>query len=90
MRAALVYPLAGVAGCFAVWAWWRGASGLWLLPGIASLVLFGWPLAQVDTAIAARACAADVGVYIAASLLWMWPTRGSDRPPGIWQARACA
>ena len=36
MPAALVYPLAAlaeIAGCFAIWAWWRGASSLWLLPG---------------------------------------------------------
>lgn len=58
MRAALVYPLAGVAGCFAIWAWWRGALGFWLLPGIASLVLFGWLLVQVDTRVAGRAFAA--------------------------------
>ena len=51
MPATLVYPLAAlaeIAGCFAVWVWWRGASPLWLLPGIASLALFGWLLAQVE------------------------------------------
>lgn len=40
---AVLYTLAAlaeIAGCFAVWAWWRGATPLWLLPGVASLVLF--------------------------------------------------
>lgn len=33
--------IAEIAGCFAFWAWLRlGKSPLWLLPGIASLVVF--------------------------------------------------
>ena len=33
--------LAEIAGCFAFWAWLReGRSGLWIVLGIASLVLF--------------------------------------------------
>lgn len=83
--AALVYPLAAlaeIAGCFAVWAWWRGASVLWLLPGMAALMLFGWLLAQVDADFAGRAFAAYGGVYIAASLLWMWGAEGQR--PDLW------
>jgi len=83
--AALIYPvaaLAEIAGCFAIWAWWRGsASVLWLAPGIASLALFGWLLAQVEAGFAGRAFAAYGGVYIAASLLWMWSVEG-QRPDG--------
>ena len=72
--------IAEIAGCFAVWAWWRlGASPLWLLPGIVSLALFGWLLAQVETSTAGRAFAAYGGVYIAASVLWMWLAEG-ERP----------
>ncbi|MCR9111080.1 MAG: YnfA family protein [Rhodobacteraceae bacterium] len=86
MPVALIYPLAAlaeIAGCFAVWAWWRGgASALWLLPGVASLVLFGWLLAQVDASFAGRAFAAYGGVYIAASLLWMWIAEGQR--PDAW------
>ncbi|EPX84077.1 YnfA family protein [Salipiger mucosus] len=85
MPAAVIYPLAAlaeIAGCFAVWAWWRGASSLWLLPGIASLALFGWLLAQVDTDFAGRAFAAYGGVYIAASLVWMWGAEGQQ--PDLW------
>ena len=83
MPVALIYPLAAlaeIAGCFAVWAWWRGgATPLWLLPGVASLMLFGWLLAQVE---AGRAFAAYGGVYIAASLLWMWGVEGQR--PDTW------
>lgn len=71
MPTTLIYPLAAlaeIAGCFAIWAWWRGASILWLLPGIVSLALFGWLLAQVDAGFAGRAYTAYGGVYIAASL----------------------
>jgi len=85
MPAALIYPLAAlaeIAGCFAIWAWWRGASPLWLPPGVASLALFGWLLAQVDAGFAGRAYAAYGGVYIAASLLWMWAAE--VQRPGLW------
>jgi len=34
--------LAEIAGCFAFWAWLRlDRSPLWLIPGMASLALFG-------------------------------------------------
>ncbi|MEI4484791.1 YnfA family protein [Frigidibacter sp. MR17.14] len=72
---ALLYPLAAlaeIAGCFAVWAWWRGgASALWLVPGIAALAVFAWALALTPPAVAGRSFAAYGGVYIAASLGWM-------------------
>ena len=69
--------LAEIAGCFAFWAWWRlDKSILWLVPGMASLALFGWLLTQADSAFAGRAYAAYGGVYIAASLLWLWLAEG--------------
>ena len=72
--------LAEIAGCYAIWAWWRlGASALWIAPGLASLALFGWLLAQVDTGFAGRTYAAYGGVYIMASLGWMWLAEG-QRP----------
>lgn len=72
--------LAEIAGCFAIWAWWRlGASAVWLVPGVASLIAFGWLLAQIDSAFAGRAYAAYGGVYIVASVLWMWLAEG-ERP----------
>jgi small multidrug resistance family-3 protein len=48
-------------------------------PAFFSLALFGWLLAQVETAAAGRAFAAYGGVYIAASLAWMWLVEG-ERP----------
>lgn len=69
--------LAEIAGCFAVWAWLRqGASAWWLLPGMASLAGFAWALAQVESDAAGRAFAAYGGVYIGASLLWLWAVEG--------------
>ncbi len=70
--------LAEIAGCFAFWAWLRlGKSPLWTLPGIASLILFAWALTLVETGHAGRAYAAYGGVYIAASLLWLWAVEGT-------------
>ena len=74
--------LAEIAGCFAVWAWLRQrASPLWLLPGLAALAAFAWLLALAPSEFAGRATAACGGVYIAASLLWLWAVEG-QRPDG--------
>ncbi len=62
-----------IAGCFAFWAWARlGQSPLWLLPGITSLIAFAWLLTRVEADFAGRAYAAYGGIYICASLLWLW------------------
>ena len=72
--------LAEIAGCFAFWSWLRvGRSPLWVLPGLASLVLFAFLLTLVDSPAAGRAFAAYGGVYIAASVLWLWLVEG-QRP----------
>src|SRR3546814_3606078 len=80
MQTALAYigaAVAEIAGCFAFWSWLRlGASPWWLLPGVASLVLFAWLLTLADAAAAGRAYAAYGGVYICASLLWLWTVEG--------------
>ncbi len=92
MTAALAYPLAALAeigGSFAIWMWWRqGASALWLVPGLLSLALFGWLLAQVESLTAGRAFAAYGGVYIAASLGWMWLAEGHR--PDRWDLAGAA
>ncbi|MCO6048807.1 YnfA family protein [Mesorhizobium sp. RP14(2022)] len=65
--------LAEIAGCFAFWAWARlGQSPLWLIPGLVSLALFAWLLTLVDSDAAGRTFAAYGGVYIVASVLWLW------------------
>ena len=69
--------LAEIAGCFAFWAWWRlGHSPVWLAPGVLSLALFAFLLTLVPSDAAGRAYG---GVYIAASLLWLWLVEG-QRP----------
>jgi small multidrug resistance family-3 protein len=76
MRSFLVYSgaaLAEIAGCFAVWSVLRqGAAAWWLAPGLAMLALFAGLLTLIDSAAAGRAFAAYGGVYIAASLVWLW------------------
>lgn len=74
--------LAEIAGCFAVWHWWRGASSLWLIPAALVLAAFALALAITPPAHAGRSFAAYGGVYIAASLLWMWLVERSR--PDIW------
>ncbi|MGE0284148.1 MAG: YnfA family protein [Rhizobiaceae bacterium] len=75
-----LYALAAlteIAGCFAFWAWLRlGKSAFWLIPGVASLVAFAWLLTLVDVPAAGRAYAAYGGIYISASLGWLWLAEG--------------
>ena len=70
--------LAEIAGCFAFWAWLRlGKSVLWVIPGTLSLIAFAWLLTYVESDAAGRAYAAYGGVYIVASLLWLWAAEGA-------------
>jgi small multidrug resistance family-3 protein len=79
-RTALVYlgaAFAEIAGCFSFWAWLReGRPVWWLAPGMVSLAAFAWLLTLVDSAAAGRAYAAYGGVYICASLVWLWMVEG--------------
>jgi small multidrug resistance family-3 protein len=69
--------VAEIAGCFAFWAWLRlGKSVWWLAPGMVSLALFAYLLTLVDSEAAGRAYAAYGGVYIIASLGWLWSVEG--------------
>lgn len=92
MKSMLVFALTALAeigGCFAFWAWWRlDKSVWWLLPGLAALVLFAWLLTLVESDAAGRAYAAYGGVYIAASLLWLWGVEGVR--PDRWDAMGAA
>lgn len=77
--------LAEIAGCFSFWAWLRlGKSPWWLVPGMASLALFAWLLTLVDSSAAGRTYAAYGGVYIVASLGWLWAVEGLR--PDRWDA----
>lgn len=74
----ILAAFAEIAGCFAFWAWWRvDKSVLWLAPGVASLVLFAWLLSLADSPAAGRTYAAYGGIYIAASLAWLWGAEGT-------------
>lgn len=80
MRTFAIYigaALAEIAGCFAFWAWLRLGKPAWVLvPGLVSLALFAWLLTFADSSAAGRAYAAYGGVYIAASLAWLWAAEG--------------
>ncbi len=69
---------AEIAGTFAFWAWLRlDRSILWVVPGVASLIVFAFVLTRVDVGLAGRAFAAFGGVYIVGSLLWLWTVEGA-------------
>lgn len=80
MKLYLIYAaaaLAEIAGCFAFWAWLRMDKSIgWLVPGVASLVVFAWLLTLIPVDAAGRAYAAYGGIYIVASLLWLWAVEG--------------
>jgi small multidrug resistance family-3 protein len=66
-----------IAGCFAFWLWMRrGAAPVVVLLGIGSLIAFGLVLTRIESAFAGRAYAAYGGIYIAASLIWLWVVEG--------------
>jgi small multidrug resistance family-3 protein len=72
--------IAEIAGCFAFWIWLRqDRSALWVAPGIAALAIFAWLLTLAPTEHAGRAYAAYGGIYIVASLAWLWLAEG-QRP----------
>jgi small multidrug resistance family-3 protein len=69
-----------IAGCFAFWTWVRrGGAPYVVLLGVASLICFAMALTRVDSSFAGRAYAAYGGIYIAASLVWLWTVEG-QRP----------
>src|SRR5688572_9899657 len=73
----------------------RGAPGIAAL-GILSLIGFAVAFTRVDGAFAGRAYAPYGGIYIAASLVWLWGVEGQrplrrpgHRPEGGTQNRLC-
>jgi small multidrug resistance family-3 protein len=85
----ILSAIAEIAGCFAFWAVLRrGMSAWWLLPGMLALAVFALALTRVDAAFAGRAFAAYGGVYIAASLAWLWVVEGAR--PDRWDAAGAA
>ena len=92
MKNFLVYAVSAVAeiaGCFAFWSWLRlGKSPMWIIPGLLSLAVFAYLLTLVDTSAAGRAYAAYGGLYIVASLLWLWGVE--DVRPDRWDISGAA
>ena len=85
MLAYLAAALAEIAGCFAFWAWLRlDKSPWWLVPGMASLALFAYLLTLLDAEHAGRTYAAYGGVYITASIFWLWAIEGAK--PHRWDS----
>lgn len=76
----LYYVLAAVleiSGCFALWAVLRlHRSAWWIAPGMLALLLFAIVLTRIHVTLAGRAYAAYGGIYILASLAWMWAVEG--------------
>lgn len=92
MRSLVLYLAAGfaeIAGCFAFWAWVRlGRSPWWAVAGTISLIVFAYLLTKVDGRFAGRVFAAYGGVYIVASLLWLWVVESVR--PDRWDALGAA
>jgi small multidrug resistance family-3 protein len=81
--------IAEIAGCFSFWVWLRlGKSVWWLAPGMVSLALFAWLLALVPSEAAGRTFAAYGGIYIVASIIWLWLVEG--RVPDRWDISGAA
>jgi len=92
MESILAYVFAAfaeIAGCFAVWAWLRkDQSAWWLAPGAIALAAFAYLLTRVESDAAGRAYAAYGGIYIAASLVWLWAVEGVT--PDRWDLAGAA
>jgi len=80
---------AEIAGCFAFWSWLKlGKAAWWVAPGLVSLGAFAWLLTLIESHYAGRAFAAYGGIYIAASLLWLWAVEGAR--PDRWDLLGAA
>jgi small multidrug resistance family-3 protein len=85
----VVAALGEIGGCFAFWSWLRlHKSPFWIGPGVLALIVFAIALTRVDAAAAGRAYAAYGGVYIVASLCWLW--RVEHIRPDRWDALGAA
>ena len=81
--------LAEIAGCFAFWAWLRMEKSIWwTIPGMAALISFAYLLTLAPSDNAGRAYAAYGGIYIAASLVWLWVAEG--QMPDKWDVLGAA
>jgi len=78
-----------IGGCFAFWGWLRQGRSPWLAAaGLVALILFAIVLTRIDSPYAGRAYAAYGGVYIVASLAWLWTVEGTR--PDRWDTIGAA
>ena len=78
LPAYLAAAICEIAGCFGFWAWLRlGKPVHWALGGTALLILFALFLTRIESETAGRAFAAYGGIYICASIGWMWAVEGA-------------
>ena len=86
MKSVIFYTSAALAelvGCFAFWSWLRlGKPVWWVFPGLISLAFFAYLLTLVESSAAGRTYAAYGGIYISASLFWLWLVE--DITPDRW------
>ena len=81
--------IAEIGGCFSFWYWLKlGKNPFWAVLGVISLIAFAFILTRVDSLFAGRAFAAYGGIYIFASLAWMWIVEGAQ--PDRWDAIGAA
>jgi small multidrug resistance family-3 protein len=79
----LITAIAEILGCYAAFLWLRhDKTALWAVVAAAGLGLFAWLLTIHPMANAGRVYAAYGGVYIVASLFWLWLVEG--HPPDRW------
>ena len=63
-----------IAGCFAVWGWWRlDTSPIWWISAVLALFTFAWLLTLVD---AEQTDMAMLSVATSTSLAWLWAIEG--------------
>lgn len=73
----LAAALFELLGSYAFWYVLRlGGSRFWLIAGTASLVIFAYLLTRIGLDASGRVYAAYGGIYILASLLWLWQVDG--------------
>jgi small multidrug resistance family-3 protein len=84
MRTLFLYAVtafAEILGCYLFYLVMRDGRSPWLgVPAIVSLLIFAW-LLTLHPAASGRVYAAYGGVYVVASLLWLWGVDGV-RPNG--------
>ena len=68
----LVTAITELLGSYLMYLWLRQGKTAWLaIPAVISFIVFGW-LLTLHPGAAARTYAAYGGVYVFASLIWLW------------------